>query len=235
MAERVGGGGGGDGQRNGATPGAGVAGGALVRADRRALTDAWGHLPAPLQMWLSEMAARVSSVRVEVRQLRAEVSSLTALEIGERLDALTASLANVPDGMGEKLASLEVIGAQNQTGIARLLELAESKREPISSETKTLLTNVVDKCPRYKGMCPCCGRNKVISSAGVVDTAVAQWDHFHGRHLADAQNVWPVCIKCHDDMDRSKGKVAARNIEKAQRAFGTFQDEVREWNGALFT
>lgn len=56
-----------------------------------------------------------------------------------------------------------------------------------------------------------------------LDTSVAQFDHFHGRHRTGEAHVWPICNDCHDRKDRSSNDEAESFLDFVGDTFNAYQ------------
>ena len=95
-------------------------------------------------------------------------------------------------------------------------------RRPFSERSRALLARVVADEP-YGGLCPCCGRERVLAEGGRLLPG-AEFDHFYHRGLNRPEYGWPVCAPCHGEL--THGGHLARFARTPQ--FRAFQARVLE-------
>jgi hypothetical protein len=124
----------------------------------------------------------------------------------------------------------EVVGRNDQSFgdvhrvLGEILERLGERRKDVPKHVQIAHLNFIKHSDELQGRCPCCRVAVIVTHECLLDTAVAEFDHFHGVHQVESENVWPVCRGCHNRMDRTKGAEAARFItERAQPMFTTYQ------------
>ena len=77
-------------------------------------------------------------------------------------------------------------------------ELLIGKRRPFSRGSRDLITRVVASEP-YKGLCPCCMVEPVLSGRAQPAPG-AEFDHFYHCSLNRPEFGWLICTACHHEL-----------------------------------
>ena len=77
-------------------------------------------------------------------------------------------------------------------------ELLIGKRRPFSRGSRDLITRVVANEP-YKGLCPCCAAEPVLSGRAQPAPG-AEFDHYYHCSLNRPEFGWLICTACHHEL-----------------------------------
>ncbi|PZR07505.1 MAG: hypothetical protein DI532_23470 [Azospirillum brasilense] len=77
-------------------------------------------------------------------------------------------------------------------------DLLLGRRRPFSVRSRELIVAALCQAP-YRGRCPCCGHEPVLSEAGM-PLEGTEFDHAFHRGLNRPEHGWLVCRPCHREL-----------------------------------
>ncbi len=98
-----------------------------------------------------------------------------------------------------------------------------ARRVDISTATKRIHRQTIVE---HGGMCPCCGKVRILETVNGNALAQCEYDHFYASNRAKLHETWLICKACHDHISRNP-----RGHEEVDLQFKTHQLRVSQTKG----
>lgn len=111
------------------------------------------------------------------------------------LGAMAARHEHAIAVVGDKVERLEGRFEHIDHEVKHIRRAIEGRRVEISNRVKRVHRQTIVE---HGGLCPCCGKAKILETVNGNALMQCEYDHFFARNRAQLHETWLVCKPCHD-------------------------------------
>lgn len=176
------------------------------------------YLSPEFHAWCNEVV-RAHMEQVQPMALPSAQIQHLLVTMGRIAENHDLGLRTVAGAVHEVRAEVSTLG-QRVSAVERHII---ARRVDISTATKRIHRQTIVE---HGGMCPCCGKVRILETVNGNALAQCEYDHFYASNRAKLHETWLICKACHDHISRNP-----RGHEEVDLQFKTHQLRVSQTKG----
>lgn len=176
------------------------------------------YLSPEFHAWCNEVV-RAHMEQVQPMMLPSAQIQHLLVTMGRIAENHDLGLRTVAGAVHEVRAEVSTLG-QRVSAVERHII---ARRVDISTATKRTHRQTIVE---HGGMCPCCGKVRILETVNGNALAQCEYDHFYASNRAKLHETWLICKACHDHISRNP-----RGHEEVDLQFKTHQLRVSQTKG----